>query len=55
MDEVRLYGAQYTLIVPRGLAEIMIPAVPAILVAEDGLDGPLTVTLPEGLLDVALG
>ncbi len=55
VDEVRLYGAQYTLIVPRGLAEIMIPAVPAILVAEDGLDGPLTVTLPEGLLDVALG
>jgi 16S rRNA processing protein RimM len=55
VDEVRLHGSQYSLVIPKRGYEILIPAVPAILVAEDGLDGPLTVDLPEGLLDVALG
>jgi 16S rRNA processing protein RimM len=55
VDEVRLHGAQHSLVIPKAGYEILIPAVPAILVAEDGLDGPLTVDLPEGLLDVALG
>ena len=55
VDEVRMPGAHYNLVVPWRGTEVLIPAVPAILVAEEGLDGPLTVDLPEGLLDVALG
>ncbi len=55
VDEVRFHGSQFTLVVPRAGCEVLIPALPPILVDEEGLDGPLIVDLPEGLLDVALG
>jgi ribosomal 30S subunit maturation factor RimM len=52
VTEVRLYGNQLTLVIPREGREVLIPAVPPILIADDGMTGPLMVDPPEGLLDV---
>ena len=51
--EVRRYGAQIMLIVPRGGCEVLIPAVAPILRPDDGLTGALMVDPPEGLIDAA--
>jgi ribosomal 30S subunit maturation factor RimM len=51
--EVRRYGTQITLVIPRSEREILIPAVDPILLDDAGLSGPLVVDPPEGLLDVA--
>jgi len=53
VDEVRRHGAQYTLVIQGEEGEVLIPAVAPILRSEDGLDGPLTIDPPKGLLDVA--
>lgn len=53
VHEVRRYGPQYTLAIMRGEREVLIPAVAPILVNGEGLEGPLIVDPPEGLLDVA--
>lgn len=53
VHEVRLYGPQFTLAIRRGGREVLIPAVPPILVDGAGLGAPLVVDPPEGLLDVA--
>ncbi len=50
VDEVRRHGSQFTLVVPQGGEEILIPAVAPILVAGEGLDGPLVIDPPDGLL-----
>lgn len=58
VEEVRFTGAGYLLVIPdpgeRG-AEILIPAVVPILQPDDGLEGPLVIDPPEGLLDVQKG
>jgi len=51
--EVRHYGPQPTLVLARDGREVLIPAVPPILRDAPGLDGPLVVDPPEGLLDDA--
>jgi 16S rRNA processing protein RimM len=53
VDEVRTGAAQMLLVIRRGAAEILIPAVAPILQGDDGLSGPLQIDPPEGLLDVA--
>jgi 16S rRNA processing protein RimM len=53
VDEVRRYGAQVILVVPRGGREVLIPAVAPILRPDDGLVGPLVIDPPEGLIDAA--
>jgi 16S rRNA processing protein RimM len=53
VEEVRRHGAQFTLVVPSNEKEILIPALPPILVREEDPDGPLVIDPPEGLLDVA--
>jgi 16S rRNA processing protein RimM len=53
VEEVRLYGAQFTLVLPFEGRQVLIPAVPPILRPDDALDGPLVIDPPEGLLDVA--
>ena len=58
VDEVRFTGRQYLLVIPPrdGTGpEILIPAVAPILVADDGVSGPLVIDPPEGLLDVQSG
>ncbi len=51
VQEVRRYAAQILLIIEYDGREVMIPAVVPILHPDDGLEGPLVVDLPEGLLD----
>lgn len=51
VQEVRRYAAQVLLVIEHDGREVMIPAVEPILRRDDGLEGPLTVDLPEGLLD----
>ncbi len=53
VHEVRRYGPQYTLAIMRGEREVLIPAVAPILVDGEGLEGPVIVDPPKGLLDVA--
>ena len=53
VDEVRRYAAQELLVLRRGEREIMIPAVAPILRPDPGLEGPLVVDPPAGLLDGA--
>jgi len=58
VEEVRFTGAGYMLVIPdarEGAGEILIPAVVPILRPDDGLDGPLVIDPPEGLLDVQRG
>lgn len=55
VDEVRFAGGSFLLVIPDGTREILIPAVAPILRADDGLDGPLEIDPPEGLLDVQSG
>jgi ribosomal 30S subunit maturation factor RimM len=52
VDEVRRYGWQITLVIRHGGQEILIPAVAPILNPDTGLEGPLLIDPPEGLLDV---
>lgn len=49
--EVRRYAVQVLLVVKRPGGEVLIPAVPPILRPDAGLQGPLIVDPPEGLLD----
>ena len=51
VQEVRRYAAQVLLVVEIEGREVMIPAVEPILASDEGLEGPLIVTPPEGLLD----
>lgn len=51
VQEVRRYAAQVLLVIGYEGREVMIPAVEPILRPAGGLEGPLTVDLPEGLLD----
>jgi 16S rRNA processing protein RimM len=53
VDEVRRYAAQVLLVVLRKGCEVLIPAVAPILRPDAGLDGPLVIDPPAGLLDVA--
>lgn len=53
VDEVRLYGAQFTLVVMIDGRQVLIPAIAPILRPDEVLDGPLVIDPPEGLLDVA--
>ena len=53
VDEVRRHGAQFTLVIPGPAGEILVPALPPILRPDPGLEGPLIIDPPEGLLDVA--
>ena len=58
VDEVRLAGAGYILVIPDPALpdhEILIPAVAPILQPEDELTGTLIIDPPEGLLDVQHG
>ena len=55
VDEVRLAGGQFLLVIPADGAEILIPAVEPILRPTEGLAGPLVIDPPEGLLDVHRG
>jgi len=52
VDEVRLAAGRILLVIPEGKLEILIPAVEPILAADEGLEGPLVIDPPEGLLDV---
>lgn len=52
VDEVRVGGALYLLVVPSGSGEILIPSVEPILRFDDELEGDLVIDPPEGLLDV---
>lgn len=52
VDEVRVGGALYLLVVPSGGGEILIPSVEPILRFDDELEGDLVIDPPEGLLDV---
>jgi len=52
VTEVRLYGAQFTLVIEREGGEILIPAVEPILAADSGCEGSLVIDPPEGLFDV---
>lgn len=51
VQEVRRYTGQVLLVILYDGREVMIPAVEPILRPDDGLEGPLVVDLPEGLLD----
>lgn len=51
VDEVRRYTAQVLLVVLREGREILIPAVAPILRPDEGLEGPLVIDPPAGLLD----
>jgi len=51
VHEVRRYTGQTLLVIMHDGREVMIPAVEPILRSDDGLEGPLVVDLPEGLLD----
>ena len=51
VQEVRRYTGQILLVIEHDGREVMIPAVEPILKSDDGLEGPLVVDLPEGLLD----
>jgi len=53
VHQVRRYGPQFTLAIMRNEREVLIPAVAPILVDGDGLEGPIIVDPPKGLLDVA--
>jgi len=53
VDEVRRYAAQVLLVVLRAGCEMLIPAVAPILHPDAGLEGPLIVDPPAGLLEVA--
>ncbi|MFH1842831.1 MAG: hypothetical protein ABIF77_06450 [bacterium] len=53
VSEVRRYGNQYMLVLLVAGREVLIPAVEPILRENDGLEGPLIIDPPEGLLDVA--
>ena len=53
VDEVRRHGAQFTLVIQDDSGEVLIPAVAPILHPDEGLDGPLVIDPPEGLLDVS--
>ncbi len=53
--EVKWTGGQYLLVTNEGLREILIPAVHPILLDDAGLEGPLVIDPPEGLLEVGLG
>lgn len=55
VEEVRLGGALYLLVVPGESGEILIPSVEPILRFDDELEGPLVIDPPEGLLDVQPG
>lgn len=55
VDEVRLAGGRFLLVIASGQAEILIPAVEPILQPDEGLEGPLVIDPPEGLLDVHRG
>lgn len=58
VDEVRFTGAGYMLVIrdsEEGAGEILIPAVVPILQPDEGLEGPLVIDPPEGLLDVQKG
>jgi len=54
VTEVRSTGSQYLLVIAGrdGGPEVLVPAVPPILAAEDSLEGELVIDPPEGLLDV---
>jgi len=51
VQEVRRYASQVLLVIERAGREVLIPAVAPILEPDAGLEGPLMVDLPEGLLD----
>lgn len=51
VDEVRRYGPQTTLVLLVDGSELLIPAVEPILAFDPGMEGPLVVDPPEGLLD----
>jgi 16S rRNA processing protein RimM len=51
VQEVRRYAAQVLLVIEYEGREVMIPAVAPIMAPDAGLDGPLVVDPPEGLLD----
>ncbi len=53
VDEVRRYAVQVLLVLQREGREVLIPAVAPILRPDAGLDGPLVVDPPAGLLEVA--
>ena len=55
VEEVRLGGALYLLVIPVESGEILIPSVEPILEFDDQLEGPLVIDPPEGLLDVQSG
>jgi 16S rRNA processing protein RimM len=52
VQEVRVGGALYLLVVPVQGGEILIPSVEPILRFDDELEGTLVIDPPEGLLDV---
>ena len=50
--EVRRYATQVLLVVERGASpEVLVPAVPPILRRDEGLEGPLVIDPPPGLID----
>ncbi len=51
VHEVRRYASQVLLVIEHQGREVMIPAVPPIVEPDAGVEGPLEVALPEGLLD----
>jgi 16S rRNA processing protein RimM len=51
INEVRRYAAQVLLVIEHEGREVMIPAVDPICEIDDALEGPVVVSLPEGLLD----
>lgn len=55
VDEVRLAGGVFLLVIPSEGTEILIPAVSPILEVNDALEGDLIIDPPEGLLDVHAG
>lgn len=55
VQEVRVGGAEYLLVIPGEAGEILIPTVEPILRFDDELEGDLVVNLPEGLIDVQTG
>ncbi len=55
VEEVRLGGALFLLVVPAEGGQILIPSVEPILRFDDDLEGVLVIDPPEGLLDVQSG
>ncbi len=56
VDEVRLVAGRHLLVIPDGENQMLIPVVdPICVVADDSLEGDLTIDPPEGLLDVHTG